>query len=135
GYKIALDNLDAIIKIIRGSASRQEAKDNLLEVQFKLVDKLLQARIGGTEGRLTSRQADAILELQLYRLTRLSSEEILKELEEIRQKISEYESILASDKKLRGVIVRELEEVRKDFGDERKTQIVDESVEITLEDL
>jgi len=56
-------------------------------------------------------------------------------LAEIREKITEYESILASDKKLRGVIVKELEEVKKDFGDARRTQILDESVEITLEDL
>ncbi|MFI5105183.1 MAG: DNA gyrase C-terminal beta-propeller domain-containing protein, partial [Terriglobales bacterium] len=77
----------------------------------------------------------AILELQLYRLTRLSTDEILKELEEIRIKIAEYESILASDKKLRGVIVKELEEVREQFGDERRTEITDESTEITLEDL
>jgi DNA gyrase subunit A len=95
----------------------------------------MQKRIGGAEGRLSPKQADAILELQLYRLTRLSTEEILKELEEIRGKIAEYEAILASDKKLRGVIVKELEEVKKEFGDERRTEITDESTEITLEDL
>ena len=135
GYKIALDNLDAVIKIIRGSGSRAEAKDNLLAAKFKIVDKQIQQKVGGAEGRLSPRQADAILELQLYRLTRLSTEEILKELNEIREKIAEYESILASDKKLRGVIVKELEEVRKDYGDPRRTQITDESTEITLEDL
>ncbi|HET9284951.1 MAG TPA: DNA gyrase subunit A [Candidatus Angelobacter sp.] len=135
GYKIALDNLDAVIKIIRGSGSRAEAKENLLAAKFKIVDKQIQAKVGGAEGRLSPRQADAILELQLYRLTRLSTEEILKELEEIRLKIAEYESILASDKKLRLVIVKELEEVKKDFGDERRTEITDESTEITLEDL
>jgi DNA gyrase subunit A len=135
GYKIALDNLDAIIKIIRGSASRAEAKDNLLATKYKIVDKQIQAKVGGAEGRLSPRQADAILELQLYRLTRLSTEEILKELEEIRVKIAEYESILASDKKLRGVIIKELQEVKEEFGDERRTQITDESTEITLEDL
>ncbi|HXB20482.1 MAG TPA: DNA gyrase C-terminal beta-propeller domain-containing protein, partial [Candidatus Solibacter sp.] len=103
--------------------------------KFKIVDKRIQEKVGGAEGRLSSRQADAILELQLYRLTRLSTEEILKELEEIRGKIAEYEAILASDKKLRNVIVKELEEIRKDFGDARKTEIIDESTEITLEDL
>jgi DNA gyrase subunit A len=135
GYKIALDNLDAVIKIIRGSSSRAEAKENLLAAKFKIVDKLIQEKVGGAEGRLSPRQADAILELQLYRLTRLSTEEILKELEEIREKITDYESILASDKKLRNVIVKELEEVKKEFGDARKTEITDESTEITLEDL
>ncbi|HEV3038633.1 MAG TPA: DNA gyrase subunit A [Candidatus Angelobacter sp.] len=135
GYKIALDNLDAVIKIIRGSNSRAEAKENLLAAKFKIVDKLIQQKVGGAEGRLSPRQADAILELQLYRLTRLSTEEILKEIEEIREKIAEYESILGSDKKLRNLIVKELEEVKKEFGDERKTEITDESTEITLEDL
>ncbi|HKW76348.1 MAG TPA: DNA gyrase C-terminal beta-propeller domain-containing protein, partial [Terriglobales bacterium] len=106
-----------------------------LAAKFKVVDKQMQQRIGGTEGRLSPKQADAILELQLYRLTRLSTEEILKELEEIRVKIAEYESILASDKKLRGVIVAELKEVREQYGDARRTEITDESTEITLEDL
>jgi DNA gyrase subunit A len=135
GYKIALDNMDAVIKIIRASGSRAEAKENLLAAKFEIVDKAIQQKVGGAEGRLSARQTDAILELQLYRLTRLSTEEILNELGEIRDKIAEYESILASDKKLRGVIVKELEEVRKDYGDARKTEITDESTEITLEDL
>ena len=135
GYKMALDNLDAVIKLIRGSGSRAEAKEALLAAKFKIVDKQMRERIGGSEGRLTGKQADAILELQLYRLTRLSTEEILKELEEIRGKIEEYEAILASDKKLRGVIVKELEEVKEQFGDKRRTEITDESTEITLEDL
>jgi DNA gyrase subunit A len=135
GYKMALDNLDMVIKLIRGSASRQEAKDALLAAKYKIVDKQMRERIGGAEGRLSAKQADAILELQLYRLTRLSTDEILKELEEIRGKIAEYESILASDKKLRGVIVKELEEVKEQFGDKRRTELTDESTEITLEDL
>ena len=61
GYKIALDNLDAIIKIIRGSGSRAEAKENLLAAKYKIVDKRIQDKVGGAEGRLSSRQADAIL--------------------------------------------------------------------------
>jgi DNA gyrase subunit A len=135
GYKMALDNLDMVIKLIRGSGSRVEAREELLAAKFKIVDKQMRERIGGNEGRLTAKQADAILELQLYRLTRLSTDEILKELEEIREKIAEYEAILASDKKLRGVIVKELEEVKEQFGDKRRTEIIDESTEITLEDL
>jgi DNA gyrase subunit A len=65
GYKIALDNLDAIIKIIRASGSRAEAKENLLAAKYKIVDKQIQAKVGGAEGKLSPRQADAILELQL----------------------------------------------------------------------
>ena len=130
GYKIALDNLDQVIKLIRGSGSRAEAREALLAANFKVTDKLIHST-----GKLSGRQADAILDLQLYRLTRLSTEEIFNELMEIRERIAEYESILASEKKLRNVIVKELEEVKKEYGDERRTQITDEGVEITLEDL
>ena len=118
GYKIALDNLDAVIKLIRASASRVEAREGLME-RFKL----------------STRQADAILELQLHRLTQLAKEEIIAELKAIREQIAEYESILASEKKLRGLIVKELEEIKKEYGDVRRTIIQDEAAEITLEDL
>src|SRR5437763_4299988 len=130
GYKIALDNLDQVIKLIRGSGSRAEAREALLAANFKITDKLIHST-----GKLSGRQADAILDLQLYRLTRMSTEEIFKELAEIRERIAEYESILASEKKLRNVIIKELEEVKKEYGDERRTTITDEGVEITLEDL
>jgi len=82
-----------------------------------------------------AKQADAILELQLHRLTRLSIDEILTELKDIRERIAEYEAILASEKKLRTLIVKELEEVRKEYGDARRTEILDEAAEIKLEDL
>jgi DNA gyrase subunit A len=130
GYKIALDNLDQVIKLIRGSGSRAEAREALLAANFKVTDKLIHST-----GKLSGRQADAILDLQLYRLTRLSTDEIFNELAEIRERIAEYESILASEKKLRNVILKELEEVKKEYGDERRTTITDEGVEITLEDL
>jgi DNA gyrase subunit A len=137
GLKIALDNLDTVIKIIRASASRAEARENLYawgkgtEIIITL-DRELQRH---EERGLTLRQIDAILELQLYRLTQLSIDELLKELKEVRAKIAEYEEILGSEKKLRAVIVKELEDVRDKYGDERRTEIVDESAEIQLEDL
>ncbi len=87
------------------------------------------------EKPFTSRQADAILELQLHRLTKLSIDEISKELAEVRDSIAEYESILGSEAKLRRVIIKELEEVKKLYGDERRTRIEDEAAEIVLEDL
>jgi DNA gyrase subunit A len=137
GYKIALDNLDTVIRIIRGSGSRAEARENLYAwgKGNDIVINLDRERLPGEERGLSLRQVDAILELQLYRLTQLSVDEILKELNEIRAKIAEYESILASDKKLRKVIVKELEDVREKYGDARRTQIVDESAELQLEDL
>ena len=137
GLKIALDNLDTVIRIIRASGSRAEARENLYawgkgaDIVIKL-DREFQRH---EERGLTLRQVDAILELQLYRLTQLSVGEILNELTEIRKKIAEYEEILASDAKLRAVIVKELEEVRDKYGDARRTQLIDESAELQLEDL
>ncbi len=137
GLKIALDNLDTVIKIIRASGSRVEARENLYAWSkgTAIVIHLDRERLPHEEKGLTLRQIDAILELQLYRLTQLSIDELLNELSEIRKKIAEYESILASEKKLRAVIIKELEEVRDKYGDERRTQIVDESAELQLEDL
>jgi DNA gyrase subunit A len=137
GYKIALDNLDTVIRIIRASRSRAEARENLYTwgKGKDIVINLDRERLPNEELGLTVRQVDAILELQLYRLTQLSVGEILNELKEIRAKIAEYEEILGSDKKLRSVIVKELEEVRDKFGDERRTQIIDESTELQIEDL
>ncbi|HWF66380.1 MAG TPA: DNA gyrase subunit A [Acidobacteriaceae bacterium] len=138
GYKIALDNLDRVIKIIRGSSSREDARENLhkfslsKEIVIKL-DKDTTAIAG--EAGLSYRQIDAILELQLYRLTQLSIDELLNELAEVRARIAEYESILASEKKLRSVIIKELEAVKKEYGDARRTEILDETAELQLEDL
>ncbi len=137
GYKIALDNLDTVIRIIRASRSRVEARENLYTwgKGTEIVINLDRQRLATEERGLTLKQVDAILELQLYRLTQLSVDEILKELAEIRAKIAEYEEILGSDKKLRAVIVKELEDVRDRYGDARRTQIIDESAELQLEDL
>jgi DNA gyrase subunit A len=138
GYKIALDHLDNVIVIIRGSANRAEARDNLVTY---FAGKKIDINTTGRAPKLdpekpfTGIQADAILELQLHRLTKLSIDEISKELAQVRENITEYESILASEKKLRGVIVKELEEVKKQYGDERRTVIQDEAAEIQLEDL
>ena len=85
--------------------------------------------------RSPAKQADAILELQLHRLTKLSIDEISNELKQVREAIAEYESILASEAKLRKVIIKELEEVKKLYGDARRTVIEDEAAEIMLEDL
>jgi DNA gyrase subunit A len=153
GYQIALDHLDNVIKIIRGSSSRADARENLYKYfspgnfvnvrGFSAPSVTLNpakynidpATIISATLTLSYRQIDAILELQLYRLTQLSIDELLKELAQVRESITEYESILASEKKLRSVIVKELEAVRKDYGDERRTQILDETAELQLEDL
>jgi len=160
GYQIALDHLDDVIRIIRGSSGRAEAKENLLKFfseqdvtisengkAKKLAGVKLDGRkykVGPLEGDtsargaslgLTPAQVDAILELQLHRLTQLSVDEILKELKAIRERIAELEEILASEKKLKSVIIGELREIAKDYADPRRTQIVDAVEEIKLEDL
>jgi DNA gyrase subunit A len=138
GYMMALDHLDNVITIIRGSANRGDARENLVAYfAGKKIDINTTGRAPkrDPEKPFTVIQADAILELQLHRLTRLSIDEITKELGVTRENIAEYESILASEKKLRGVIVKELEEIKKQYGDERRTKIEDEAAEIQLEDL
>jgi len=138
GYRIALDHLDNVITIIRGSANRADARDNLvLYFAGKKIDINTTGRAPklDPERPFTATQADAILELQLHRLTKLSIDEIAKELALTRENIAELESILGSEKKLRGVIIKELEEVKKLYGDERRTRIEDEAAEIHLEDL
>ena len=138
GYRLALDHIDNVIAIIRGSADRANARENLIAY---FAGKKIDINTTGRAPKLdpekpfTLKQADAILELQLHRLTRLSIDEIVKELESIKGEIAEYESILGSEKKLRNVIVKELEEIKKEYGDARRTQIVDETTEIQLEDL
>jgi DNA gyrase subunit A len=138
GYLTALDHLDNVITIIRASANRGEARENL--VAYFAGKKIDVNTTGGApkldpEKPFTGIQADAILELQLHRLTRLSIDEITKDLNLTRENIAELESILGSEKKLRAVIIKELEEVKKLYGDERRTIIEDEAAEILLEDL
>ena len=138
GYLAALDHLDNVITIIRASANRAEARENLVAYfGGKRIDINVTGRIPkrDPEKPFTGIQADAILELQLHRLTKLSIDEITKELGVTREHIAEYESILGSEKKLRTVIVKELEEVKKLYGDARRTVIEDEAAEIHLEDL
>ena len=118
GFKKALEHLDEIIKLIRRSKSPAEAKTGLMETW-----------------EFTDRQAQAILDLQLHRLTQMEREKILEELKQIQVRIAELKEILASEKKLKAVIVTELREVQKDYSDDRRTQIVDKVDEIKLEDL
>src|ERR1700683_2477135 len=138
GYLNALDHLDNVITIIRASANRADARENLVAYfAGKKIDINTTGRAPkhDPEKPFTTRQAEAILELQLHRLTKLSIDEISNELKEVRGRIEDYESILASEKKLRRVILKELEQVKELYGDERRTRIEDEAAEIVLEDL
>jgi DNA gyrase subunit A len=150
GYQIALDHLDNVIRIIRGSSSRADAKENLFKYftnnAVTITENGSNKKINGiildrkkyglpADAGLSYAQIDAILELQLHRLTQLSIDEILKELKSIGELIGELREILSSDRKLKSVITAELKEVHKAYGDDRRTQIVDKVDEIKLEDL
>jgi len=157
GYQIALDHLDSVIKIIRQSSSRADARENLFSyfsnkrialrgaelrgvtldpAKYNVDTTFLPTNAAGQATLILSyRQIDAILELQLYRLTQLSIDELLNELRQVRENIAELESILASQAKLRRVIIKELTEIRDKYGDARRTQILDETAELSLEDL
>ena len=106
GLKIALDNIDAVIKLIRGSKSDEEARNGLMN-GFKLSEI----------------QANAILEMRLRRLTGLEREKIENELNDLLNTIADLKAILASDEKILEVIKNELLEIKQKFGDERRTNI------------
>ena len=118
GFQKALEHMDAIIRLIRASKSPAEARQGLMD-SFEL----------------TERQAQAVIEMQLQRLTAMEREKILEELAAIQRRIAEYLKILGSDKVLRQVIIQELRDVRKRFGDERRTEIAGPVAEISIEDL
>jgi DNA gyrase subunit A len=118
GLKKALDNLDAVISLIRKSKSAPEAREALME-RFKFSE--LQAR--------------AILEMQLQKLTGLERQKLIDEYKEVIQLIAELEEILANESVLRNLIVKELREVQKEYGDKRRTEIIESGAELTLEDL
>ena len=149
GFQRALNMLDALIQGIRASRNPKEAKELLTDAAIsddlraslrqsldRRPNEMLAALIDGraTWG-FTERQAQAIIELQLQRLTGMEQQKIIDELAEIQRLIGGYLEILGSEEVLRAVIVKELKDVRKDFGDERRTQIIEDTGDILLEDL
>ena len=145
GFQRALTNLDAVIALIRAAKTPREAREALMNfitpaeaaAYAKLVDAdpTITAADGGRGPRFTEKQAQAIIELQLQRLTGMEQQKILDELADIQRQIAEYLEILGSEAALRKVVVKELKEVQKDFGDARRTEIVEDTGEIRLEDL
>jgi DNA gyrase subunit A len=118
GFRIALDNIDAVVKIIRGADDREDAKK-------KLVDKF----------KLSEVQCNAILDMRLYQLTGLERDKIEEEYLEIIKRIEYLKGLLASEKQLMGVVKTELLEVKEKYGDARRTDIVADEGEINIEDL
>ena len=118
GLKIALDNLDAVISLIRRSQSPDEARAGLIR-QFSLTDI----------------QANAILDMRLQRLTQLERAKLVEEYQEVLKQIEYLKSVLASEALVRSLIKDELTQLRETYTDDRRTQIVKEEAEISLEDL
>ncbi len=138
GFRVALDNMDEVIRLIRAAGSPKEAREALVAASTKFVFNSLYLKAAGAAeplSQLSEKQAQAIIELQLQRLTGMEREKIATELADIQRRIGEYLEILGSEKVLRDLIVKELREVQKDHGDERRTQIIDDPGEIRLEDL
>ena len=152
GLAVALANIDEVIALIKAAASPAEAKKQLVERlwQSGTVDAML-ARAGAdasrpeelapefglTEGgyRLTETQAQAILDLRLQKLTGLEQDKIINEFQELLDKIADLLEILSSPERLMQVIHDELLAIREQFGDERRSEIVVDQMDLTLEDL
>ncbi|MBC2693894.1 MAG: DNA gyrase subunit A [Desulfobacteraceae bacterium] len=118
GLKIALENLDDVISLIKESKSPSEAK-------IRLVKKF----------ELTEIQAQAILDMRLQKLTGLEQEKILEEYKNILKNISRFKEILSSERIVESIIKDELTQIQNDFGDQRRTEIVASTKEITIEDM
>ncbi|MFA6011481.1 MAG: DNA gyrase subunit A [Desulfobacteraceae bacterium] len=118
GYKIALDNLDEVVSLIRGSKTPTEAKEGLMS-RFSL----------------SAIQAQEILNLRLQRLTGLEREKIIEEYDQIMKSIAWYKEILASDAIVLKIVKDELIAIREDYGDKRRTRIIESSADISIEDL
>lgn len=118
GLRIAIDNLDEVIKIIKESTNEAEAKQNLV-IKFNLSDK----------------QAQAVVDMRLGRLTGLEREKLEKELNDILNKIEYYKKVLANESMILDIIKSELIAIRDKFGDERKTDIIQDETEFNIKDL
>src|SRR6266403_1603808 len=142
GYLIALANLDEFLRIIRGSASRDEARVKMLAVEFtkRQVEQLgilsrNPARL--TDGRyaFSEQQAGEILNLRLYQLTGLEREKIVNEYKELVETINDLRDILAKEQRVFSIIKKELREIRDKYGSPRLTEIAPDEAEINIEDL
>jgi DNA gyrase subunit A len=142
GYLIALANLDEFLRIIRGSASRDEARVKLLAFEFtkRQVEQIgilirNEARLTNGHYAFSEHQADEILNLRLYQLTGLEREKIDKEYKELLESIKDLRDILAKEQRVFTIIKKELREIRDKYGSPRLTEIVPDQAEINMEDL
>ncbi len=118
GYEIALTNIDEVIKIIKSAQSRLDAKEKLM-ANFKLSDK----------------QADAVLELRLHRLTSMEVQKIIDEMKELQKDIDYYNLLLSNDDELMSVIKSEFEYIVAEYADDRRSEVIPSEGDISIEDL
>ncbi len=142
GYLIALANLDEFLRIIRGSASRDEARVKLLAFEFtkrqvEQIGILIRNEARLTNGRyaFSEHQADEILNLRLYQLTGLEREKIDTEYKELLESIKDLRDILAKEQRVFTIIKKELREIRDKYGSPRLTELAPDQAEINMEDL
>jgi DNA gyrase subunit A len=145
GLVMAVDNIDRVIQIIRSAGDPDEAKAHLMEEPFSGLEEFLRRagrpeeeiarRTESGDYQLSDRQAQAILDMRLQRLTGLEREKLDAEFRELCQTIARLEGILSDDAKLLQVIVDEIAALKTQFGDERRTAIVDDEGEIAVEEL
>ena len=142
GYLIALANLDEFLRIIRGSANRDEARVKLLAFEFtkRQVEQLgilIRNAARLTDGRyaFSEQQADEILNLRLYQLTGLEREKIVNEYKDLVETINDLRDILAKEQRVFSIIKKELREIRDKYGSPRLTEIAPDEAEINVEDL
>ena len=138
GLKVATDNIDRIIAIIRASKNEADAKENLMAEPFWIDQIALLGIVDGSEHfefHLDEPQAQAIVDMRLGRLSGLEQEKINDEYLELEHKILGFEEILSSDAHILGVVKQELQEIKQKYGDERHTEIANVADEIDIEDL
>jgi DNA gyrase subunit A len=145
GLGMAVTEVDLVIKTIRESRDPDEAKERLMKLPLKGLEEFVrragrpEAEIAAakkrTDYRLSERQAKVILEMRLARLTGLEREKLASEYAELCNEIGRLQAILADEKLLFDVIIKELEEVKEKHGDKRRTEIIDDEAEIQIEDL
>ena len=145
GLGMAVTEVDRVVKTIRESKDPDEAREKLMKLPLSGLEEFVkragrpQEEIDLAKERgtyyLSERQAKAILDMRLARLTGLEREKLAGEYGELSESIAEYRKILSSDERLKSVIIEELEEIRERHGDERRTEIVQAEGEISMEDL
>jgi DNA gyrase subunit A len=142
GYLIALANLDEVIKIIRASADREEARAKLAAYNFTRaqaeafgIQIHAPTRLTNNRYLISAEQVTAILELRLYQLTGLERDKIIDEYKELLKKITDLIDILAKEIRVLTIIKKELQAIKEKHGNERRTQIVPDEGEMAIEDL